>query len=156
MRRSAELTGHYSAVHAFLPGRDITHLQWITDLDDPMDASTGLDAGRLAHSLRKLISLKFGGYFPRWVLCTWYQPILSRPHLRNISVHLENLVFLESIGPEKVQTLTFVVLFLLIGNQEWRRRIDCHVTVVKVVQTVKGYFTYRRLRSIYHCAVWRI
>ncbi|KAE9400426.1 hypothetical protein BT96DRAFT_992940 [Gymnopus androsaceus JB14] len=92
-----ELTGYYGVVRAFLPGRNITHVGWIPDLDDPMDVSEGLDIVGLAPSLRKLRFLKFGGYF-------------ARPHLRNISDHLESLAFLELMGYKKDEDLSVIAL----------------------------------------------
>ncbi|KAF9077662.1 hypothetical protein BDP27DRAFT_1413366 [Rhodocollybia butyracea] len=76
-----QLAGSYGVIHAFLPGRHITHVEWISDMEDPWDIATGLDVAGLASSLRKLRSLKLGG-----------------PPLCVISDHLTNLVFLELVG----------------------------------------------------------
>ncbi|KAF5389331.1 hypothetical protein D9757_003534 [Collybiopsis confluens] len=83
-----ELAGSYGVVHAFLPGREITRLRWVPDLDDPWDTSTGLDIEGLATSLEKLKYLSFGGYF-------------TRPHLCSISDHLSSLFYLELMGYDR-------------------------------------------------------
>lgn len=84
------LAGCYGVIHAFLPSRNITHVHWVPDMDDPWDIATGLDVAGLALSLQKLKFLKLGGYFPR-------------PHLCAISDHLTNLVFLELMGYDTVR-----------------------------------------------------
>ncbi|KAJ3747279.1 hypothetical protein DFH05DRAFT_791409 [Lentinula detonsa] len=92
-----EVTGCYGVIHAFLPGRDITHVRWVPDLDDPWDVNTGLDAAGLAPAFQKLKFLKLGGYF-------------MRPHLCSISEHLTSLVFLELMGYDKMEDVSIFAL----------------------------------------------
>ncbi|KAJ3817477.1 hypothetical protein F5880DRAFT_54578 [Lentinula raphanica] len=80
-----ELCGSYGVIHAFLPGRDVTYVRWVPDLDDPWDTSTGMDTEGLAASFQKVKFLRLGGYF-------------MRPHLCSISTNFTSLVFLEVMG----------------------------------------------------------
>ncbi|PBK97699.1 hypothetical protein ARMGADRAFT_1009649 [Armillaria gallica] len=59
------LRGRYGLIQTFLPGRNITNLDWIPDLDDP-DPDTAL----LADSLANVRTMTFGGYFMRPNLST--------------------------------------------------------------------------------------
>ncbi|KAJ3849560.1 hypothetical protein EV368DRAFT_85437 [Lentinula lateritia] len=92
-----EVAGSYGVIHAFLPGRDITRVRWVPDLDDPWDISTGLDVVGLSPSFQKLKFLKLGGYF-------------MRPHLCSISEHLTSLVFLELMGYDKMEDASVFAL----------------------------------------------
>ncbi|KAF8876977.1 hypothetical protein CPB84DRAFT_379523 [Gymnopilus junonius] len=75
------LWGNRAAIEALLPGRHITRLSWVPELDDSnTDPILGLD-----EELGALRTLSFGGYF-------------SRPHLELIVGFLSGLEVLEMVG----------------------------------------------------------
>ncbi|PPR05344.1 hypothetical protein CVT26_011608 [Gymnopilus dilepis] len=75
------LYGNRAAIEALLPGRKVTRLSWVPELDDSnADPVVGLDK-----ELSALRTLSFGGYF-------------SRPKLELIAQFLERLEVLELVG----------------------------------------------------------
>ncbi|KAF9049611.1 hypothetical protein BDZ89DRAFT_1057492 [Hymenopellis radicata] len=74
------LSGRYGTIAAFLPGRRISQVDWVPDLDDPEP-----DGELLGSALRHLQTLSFGGYF-------------MRPDLSSIAEYLADLRYLELRG----------------------------------------------------------
>ncbi|KAG7443033.1 uncharacterized protein BT62DRAFT_935355 [Guyanagaster necrorhizus] len=74
------LRGRYGLIQAFLPGRKITNLDWIPDIDDPDP-----DMALLADSLANIHTMTFGGYF-------------TRPNLSTIAQYLTQVTNLELRG----------------------------------------------------------
>ncbi len=87
------LSGPYGTIAAFLPGRMISQVDWIPDLDDPEP-----DGELLGNALRQLQMLSFGGYF-------------MRPNLSSIADYLADLRFLELRGIQVTSPILFHVDF---------------------------------------------
>ncbi|KAF8968493.1 hypothetical protein BDZ97DRAFT_353223 [Flammula alnicola] len=101
------LAGDRGVIEAFLPGRKITTLTWIPDLDD---STTKI--AHLSDQLNRLRFLSFGGYF-------------ERPKLDLIVDHLQALEVLELLGSdatelqflERIPNLLILILSPLLNQK---------------------------------------
>ncbi|KIK59355.1 hypothetical protein GYMLUDRAFT_245423 [Collybiopsis luxurians FD-317 M1] len=109
------LTGCLGVIRAFLPGHRITHLRWLSDLDDPWNEAPGfsLDTPGFADSLRQIQYLHFG---------TWF----ARPGLGILAPYLSQVIFLELTDVDKHSTATTDIdnPIPLGFGRKWRRDRD--------------------------------